>query len=572
MADSADARLAVAARCRGHAKLNSAREEIRLIRVTGLPCETGAAITLGMMTVSLQDDWEYDALSYAWGDLRPTHVANVDGLGLPITQNLYDALCVLGRPGVLSKPLWIDALCIQQDDLEERSQQVAMMGKIYRRATNVRVWLGLPGPYTATALETLHVNTLSNLVQLWPQNDELARGIDDLMQRSWWHRLWVLQEVGDGKTAVAHCGELTIKWLQLARFASSLLVARLRFAEYQERRFRSLGLRALASAHDRKVWDYYHLKSYGTPFSPVETFRLCATFYCSDHRDKVYGLLNLLPTGFRMRADYTLPLAKIYEQATAEAIRVEENLSILSMAGLYTSKSSHLASWVPDLSNIYPLEDREMVSEVLQPCAFAGAMFSSTALGYGRLQVRGLVLDSCRIRCDAQEAFATAAAEHRPQESILTRCRCILRYWRSMAIAMCTNQTIAVTVQQFWRVALDDVHTFDETHRTALCEGWLDGDDKTTTFAALGLLESQLIEWCERVAFFVTVSGKLGFAARPSVAAGDALAILAGSRRPVFIKPGEFHDSTGYRLVTTCRCDGKYSVARVTIDGIDRSL
>ena len=171
MADATDSRPPVTGNHLIRARLVNSRQEIRLVRVLGLPTQRNAAVSIVMTTVPLKDRPEYDALFYAWGNPRPTHIATVNGLlNLPIAQNLYTAVCALGKPGVLPRPLWIDAFCINQQDLTERSEQVAIMGKIYRGATNVRVWLGSPGPHTEVTMQKLiveHGDSLRGMLSVW---------------------------------------------------------------------------------------------------------------------------------------------------------------------------------------------------------------------------------------------------------------------------------------------------------------------------------------------------------------------------------------------------------------------
>jgi hypothetical protein len=99
----------------------------------------------------------YDALSYAWGDpvysesIQVCESLNVEQVSqyLPITRNLFEALLRL-RLDDAPRTLWIDALCINQDDLEEKGNQVARMGRVYREASQVIVWLGEDEVYPRT--------------------------------------------------------------------------------------------------------------------------------------------------------------------------------------------------------------------------------------------------------------------------------------------------------------------------------------------------------------------------------------------------------------------------------------
>jgi hypothetical protein len=87
----------------------------------------------------------YEALSYTWGDpVFPEQIyVGVDPASpsMPITQNLYNALQHL-RKSDESRILWIDALCINQSNVEEKGHQVAHMGQVFSNAEVVTVWLG----------------------------------------------------------------------------------------------------------------------------------------------------------------------------------------------------------------------------------------------------------------------------------------------------------------------------------------------------------------------------------------------------------------------------------------------
>lgn len=85
--------------------------------------------------------YNYEALSYYWGDPTPVRTIHLNGVETKIHTNLYNALHVLAntRPGV---PLWTDAICINQSNSQERSSQIPLMFEIYRNACHVWAWLG----------------------------------------------------------------------------------------------------------------------------------------------------------------------------------------------------------------------------------------------------------------------------------------------------------------------------------------------------------------------------------------------------------------------------------------------
>jgi hypothetical protein len=94
---------------------------------------------------NIENALPYEALSYVWGSGDAVYPVSCNNMTISIKRNLYQALCYLRFP---SQPrrLWVDAICIDQSNVSERSRQVAYMTKIYRQASTVLVWLGLKSP------------------------------------------------------------------------------------------------------------------------------------------------------------------------------------------------------------------------------------------------------------------------------------------------------------------------------------------------------------------------------------------------------------------------------------------
>lgn len=121
--------------------------EIRLLRLypsSGL----GLARPLSgsLKTIRLQDDnssvpTEFEALSYFWGNEEADRTLSIDNTPFSIKPNLETALRELSK-GKVERLLWIDAICINQTDLNERNAQVRMMSSIYRSAAQVIIWIG----------------------------------------------------------------------------------------------------------------------------------------------------------------------------------------------------------------------------------------------------------------------------------------------------------------------------------------------------------------------------------------------------------------------------------------------
>ncbi|KAK0127303.1 hypothetical protein ONS96_006852 [Cadophora gregata f. sp. sojae] len=122
--------------------LRAEKQEIRVLRINPASTHTDT-VECTLDHVSLQNKPVFDALSYTWGDASVTERILVDGQHFEATKNLVAALREFRKAG-LSEPIWIDAVCINQENVEEKLTQVRMMRDIYCAARKTLVWLGAP--------------------------------------------------------------------------------------------------------------------------------------------------------------------------------------------------------------------------------------------------------------------------------------------------------------------------------------------------------------------------------------------------------------------------------------------
>ncbi|KAH8722981.1 heterokaryon incompatibility, partial [Phaeosphaeriaceae sp. PMI808] len=95
-----------------------------------------------LITISLDGiEGRFDALSYSWGSSTGRDMIMINGANVPVTMNLNAALRRV-RNTERTKLLWVDALCINQTDIDEKNVQVMRMKKIYTESSRVLVWLG----------------------------------------------------------------------------------------------------------------------------------------------------------------------------------------------------------------------------------------------------------------------------------------------------------------------------------------------------------------------------------------------------------------------------------------------
>lgn len=159
----------------------------------------------------------YEALSYVWGDPTEKTPITVNGLTHLITVNLFQALTALRNP-IFERTLWVDAICIDQDNLEERANQVQLMARIYASSDSVIVWLGKEQDESTGTLRSIaYVADSTKDVKTWqcPSCEAWSKmgeicprcGSKDLLnvslrgivkgnltrlfQRAWFKRVWV---------------------------------------------------------------------------------------------------------------------------------------------------------------------------------------------------------------------------------------------------------------------------------------------------------------------------------------------------------------------------------------------
>jgi hypothetical protein len=270
-------------------------------------------------------DQEYEALSYVWGDSLPNceiiitrPKARTGGRGAKslrekfyIRPNLYEALRYL-RHRVEPRHLWIDAICIDQENPKEKSQQVCMMAEIYNRAKNVLVWLGAPNSSFDTAIKFLKglshmdlvlLNRVTHDVQYLKKWHALAK----VMKNQYFHRLWVIQEVGFARSATVLSGDAAVDW---TIFAEGVVLFGDYFEEIKQLSYRSTDPDAaniIATTGWIHVSGAYNLivtlnrvfyrSIDGVIFRRAwklnDLVLRLTQFGCSDPRDTIYAVLSL---------------------------------------------------------------------------------------------------------------------------------------------------------------------------------------------------------------------------------------------------------------------------------------
>ncbi|KAH8749777.1 heterokaryon incompatibility protein-domain-containing protein, partial [Hyaloscypha sp. PMI_1271] len=204
--------------------------EIRLLTLH--PGTRNDEIKCSLHVVSLFNCPAYEALSYAWGDPTPTRYdILLNEKTFSLARNLSRALPCL-RSTTEPRTIWIDAICIDQTNLEERGSQVMIMRNIFSRAHRVVVWLGgytepddfspqgllwdlmqRENPLESLARAGLVVRHFSELLDEIPSRERIA--ISRFLARPFFRRLWILQEIAVATEVVAMVGTVAFNWNSL---------------------------------------------------------------------------------------------------------------------------------------------------------------------------------------------------------------------------------------------------------------------------------------------------------------------------------------------------------------------
>ncbi|KXH41454.1 hypothetical protein CNYM01_02639 [Colletotrichum nymphaeae SA-01] len=167
------------------APLNKDRREIRLVRIRPLVDGQVSAknmIALDIKHASLDEPGlSYAALSYVWGSATNTTAIEIEGASFNATLNLHVALKQL-RMNAVDSWLWIDAICIKQTDLKEKSWQINAMRDIYSGADMVYMWLG-PGTENSDAAMDFLSRTGKRLLKYLPEDLRSDHEIDRMLYR-----------------------------------------------------------------------------------------------------------------------------------------------------------------------------------------------------------------------------------------------------------------------------------------------------------------------------------------------------------------------------------------------------
>ena len=344
-----------------YSSLNEALKETRLLTLEPGDFSADLHVSIHKVALSPENPPIYEALSYVWGSKRRLRKIQVGSSKIAITQNLAIALPYL-RYRDKARILWIDAICINQQDLRERSSQIKLMGDVYKSADRVIVWLGTQKDNSTQALKALSQLSLeiqvdyvdyrmsqastisdpqwSDTSKALPYSDQELRNIDALLHRPWFSRLWVWQEIKlANHNAVVYCGSDSISWQSLRR-AASCMSFKQRLGNLSFSSFR--GLRSRIN-EITTMCDVENPRSFG------ELIRGASFCDCSEPKDRIYATMSLLHGAdkkMKIEPDYAKTTEQVFEDLVLQHIENRNLLEMLTHCNLQSDGSAGTSTWV----------------------------------------------------------------------------------------------------------------------------------------------------------------------------------------------------------------------------------
>lgn len=322
-------------------------------------------IRCSLRSFPISRESEYQALSYSWGmddgDDSICEQIIVDGRSLGVTRNLFEGLRRIFARDQFQKPIWIDAVCIDQNNVEERSSQVARMGEIFSNAGKVLCWLGEGTDKREndnmvsvfSCLKSGHSGLLDHEVILadgsnahvclfvqcgrlgspsdrqnhlgvldlpdailgfYTRHDsswvEAFRIVTSFLSKRYWHRLWIVQELFHAPKPIVFL------WAD-HYIEEELLLALIDPLHWWMKRLDSLEPGSVATLRGEllnvlaRCYAIFHIRRGQRTYDLWEWIAACYRLQCSNHKDRIYALISLDPR-CTIRPDYSLTTAQVY--------------------------------------------------------------------------------------------------------------------------------------------------------------------------------------------------------------------------------------------------------------------
>ena len=570
---------------------------IRLVHI--LPGSRLSAVKCELQQVALGPETpEYVALSYCWGDAKQKTWVNCDGQGLTLTQDFLNALRNFRHKENIMT-FWIDQICINQENLDERSSQVQHMKEIYTNATQVYIWLGEEADRSEVALKLI----LRILKSAAPPKEsaevparELGfplfnakewRALSALLFRPWFGRMWIIQEAIPNPNALMFCGQHSVSLGDFFMCIERLVENDMWSYVQNYEKFAMTRLVSSRTGYLMKIKKQYLQKK---SLALLDILRYSRPFESTDPRDKIYALLGLCSESLIIQPDYSKDVIEVYRELAVSflfpssikrpALRLYEYsfTELLQEAERQTNVFA-LPSWVPDWKG----RDNFALSSKTLNMGYRAAGNSKAEVtltkNANEIAISGKLCDSVRLMSSsAHNPIAQHAAQPMKNNATMEQAgfvqRVPLAFWIYETSAMAANcgrypdpgsLDIAYRQTLIGNAASDSNNDYAKYYwdfrqfLTKLCpNGVVNGAPFPVLKLILGQhyenfhwFENALVNVADDRRFFTTVSGYMGLGP-PGMRTGDKICIFLGVEVPWVVR----RDGEKYTLVGECYVHG----------------
>ncbi|GJC78263.1 hypothetical protein ColLi_01101 [Colletotrichum liriopes] len=288
-----------------------------------------------------------------------------DGVEMIVGGELFRALRRIRKEDKAVR-IWVDALCINQQDIAERNEHVKIMGQVYAGASHTRVWLGESTQMDFHAIRTMFAisevfddlfvkrkvldhNSTMQEVQWHFYNTGDTQRLDwgllaDMLDRAWFKRTWIVQEIANSRDISVHLGSIEFPWSTMARIILALSEFKLQTIISECKAFKAIGY--MEHLRTERV-DGSAGSSSMSFLTMLEEMR---DFQATIPSDKIYGILGLTRYNDDLIVDYAQSPEKVFTDFAVKHLK-SGSLEILTHC-VDSSKQTTLIlpSWVPDWS------------------------------------------------------------------------------------------------------------------------------------------------------------------------------------------------------------------------------
>lgn len=564
--------------------LDHSKDEVRIMRL--LAGSPGSKLECCLQVQSLAPAAEavsYEALSYVWADIPGKENLYVDGVHHEITANLASALAHV-RYEHCDRLLWVDAICINQAHSVERGYQVRLMGTVYSRASGVLIWLG-PETYDSAQalqdLETLSRDKHFKELDFYGHLDNDGRTwmsatagridpLEHLLQRAYWSRIWVVQEIVRAKKATVICGYSSIAWEKCvkvrdnwSRHSRKCCNAECGLMDPRMRRVMNW---------INSSWRMYQ----DTHDDMLSRLNLTRKLDATDPRDKIFGVLGLVrdESAF-LDPDYKSEYPVVFRDWTTKLISTTQGLEVLLHTN-YTLRQKDVPSWVPDWTQYnqsvrFQAERLEYHQHICRSfsadgCSEVGNTFLTT--GYF-LRLAGFHLDTVakvgdRLVYDRQDTLT----DDQNQVGAIKKWGAVLDTWAQVAGSADSGHSGGGLLSDaYWRTLVSDhiceLGTFlgdrtssDDASRYMLWSSWFtdlveQSDENKPAYYKDCLAKNRDLDRFDWTimnmnynrSLFSTKDGCIGMGPG-DMEPNDSVVLLRGSRTPFIVRPSDLMSKT----------------------------